>query len=51
MDPNDDDNTDDRVDIVNLSLGGSYLSSYYDLRTEALEKVRRHSLLRIPHKG
>ena len=40
MDPNEDGNTDDKVDIVNLSLGGSYLSSYYDLRTEALEQVK-----------
>jgi minor extracellular serine protease Vpr len=39
LDPNGDGNTDDKVDIINLSLGGSYLSSYYDLRTEALEKV------------
>ncbi|CAB9524247.1 Subtilisin-like protease 2 [Seminavis robusta] len=39
LDPNEDDNMDDKVDIVNLSLGGSYLSSYYDMRTEALEKV------------
>jgi Subtilase family len=39
LDPNKDGNTDDKVDIVNLSLGGSYLSSYYDLRTAALEKV------------
>lgn len=39
LDPNGDGDMEDKVDIINLSLGGSYLSSYYDMRTQALERV------------
>lgn len=81
LDPNEDGNMDDKVDIVNLSLGkrqacgsyiffsdrkrrltnayiylhrclgGSYLSSFYDIRTEALEKVFQLGVLPIVAAG
>lgn len=51
LDPNEDGNMDDKVDIINLSLGGSYLSSYYDLRTEALEKVFQLGVLPVVASG
>ena len=51
LDPNQDDNMDDKVDIVNLSLGGSYLSSYYDLRTEAMEQVFQLGVLPVVAAG
>jgi len=51
VDPNNDGNMDDKVDIVNLSLGGSYLSSYYDLRTQALEKLFQLGVIPVTAAG
>jgi subtilisin family serine protease len=51
LDPDGDDNTDDKVDIINLSLGGAYLSSYYDLRTKALENIFELGVLPVVASG
>jgi subtilisin family serine protease len=39
MDPNGDGNSDDRVDIINLSLGSPVYSSYYDMLAFAIERA------------
>ena len=39
------------ADIVNLSLGGTYLSSYYDTRTKAMENVFGLGLLPVVAAG
>ena len=39
LDPNQDGNLDDKVDIVNVSLGSMYSSSYYSALAKATEEV------------
>jgi hypothetical protein len=42
LDPNEDGNTDDKVDIINLSLGAAFSSAYHDFVAVSLEHA--HSL-------
>jgi minor extracellular serine protease Vpr len=37
LDPNEDDNIDDKVDIINLSLGAALSSAYHDFVAVSLE--------------
>jgi hypothetical protein len=51
LDPNRDGSTDDKVDIVNLSLGRPYTSSYYSVIAKALEDVFAAGVLPIVAAG
>jgi len=51
LDPNDDGDTDDHVDIVNLSLGRLYASSYYSVLSRATEEVAEFGVLPVAAAG
>lgn len=47
MDPNGDGNVNDRVDIINFSLGSPFLSSFYDAVTMVLEAAFKLGTLSV----
>jgi hypothetical protein len=51
LDPNNDGNTEDAADIVNLSLGRMYTSSYYSVLSRAIENTIANGVLAVTAVG